>query len=189
MMNYAGSLYWEPISLLLTLCCLTKLNFETDSKAKPPPFVLIRFYAGKRICRVSCGKYAGNSFMPWRYPAMHSSGPPCNTLVWWSRKVCKISSHSLQAFTIVSVGRFCLWNKKPCVHASMLSLANHLNNWLFAAASAREKGQKKGSGGPGGIDFTGTCTQIKRTCLVSTFWEGIIKAKPCGRKPPVPSVS
>ena len=101
MMNYAGSLYWEPISLLLTLCCLTKLNFDTDSKANPPPFVLIRLYAVKRICRVSCEEYAGNSFMPWRYPAMHSSGPPFNTLVWWSRKVCKISSHSLQAFKIL----------------------------------------------------------------------------------------
>ena len=84
------------------------IDLQTDSKAKPPPFALIRFYAGKLTCRVTCGEQAGNLFTPSRHPAMHSSGPPCNTLVWWSRKVCKISSHSLQAFTIVSVGRFCL---------------------------------------------------------------------------------
>ena len=149
MMNYAGSLYWEPISLLLTLCCLTKLNFETDSKAKPPPFVLIRFYAGKRICRVSCGKYAGNSFMPWRYPAMHSSGPPCNTLVWWSRKVCKISSHSLQAFTILFLSAVSVCETKSPVYLRIpiQSFANHLNWRIFRSCFRERKWLKKSSGG------------------------------------------
>ena len=128
--------------------------------------------------------------MSCHFSAMHSSGPPCITLVWWSRKVCKISSHSLQAFTILFLMAVSVCETSSPVSMTLTIIGKSPELMDSSQLLPREKRVERRAVevGKGQIPQVGV-RQSSALFPVSTFWEGFIKVLPCGRKPPIPSVS
>ena len=158
MMNHAGSLYWEPISLLLTLCCLTQFTLETDPKAILPPFVLIRSYAGKWICSASCGEYAGNSFVP---VALQQCIPVGRHAIPWYGGLVRCAKFLHILFRL---SQFCFW--WPFLSVKQKALCTYSNTIICKSPELTDSsqllpwekmGRKKSSGGSEGLNSTGMC--------------------------------
>ena len=159
MMNYAGSLYWEPISLLLTLCCLTQLIFKLIQKQSLLHLRWFVFTQGNWPAELPV---ENKQVIYLRLRAIQQCIPVGRHAILWYGGLVRCAKFLHILFRL---SQFCFCRpflsvkqKALCTNVSQY---NHLQTtWIdgfFAAASARENGLRRVVEVPGGIDFTGTC--------------------------------